>query len=370
MSRFPFILRVFIKGLILFLALNILFAASNPLPALGKISLYNNIFLGRERFPYGEQPDKAYNLSLYDINAMFAAHEVAQIKSQNEFRVLVFGDSSVWGYLLPNEKTLTGLLNKQSLKNSRGQNIRFYNLGYPTISLTKDLLFMQEAKKYQPDMVIWLTTLEAFPLKKQLDSPIVQNQPELIRSIISTYDLLIDENDQRLKKPSVWDKTIVGQRKNLADIFRLQMYGLMWAATGIDQYYPDNYERPQNDLEDEQEYYGMQAGMFDERLLAGNALGAGTKMYDGTPLLIVNEPIYISTGKNNDVRYNFFYPRWAYDVYRQWLTRSSQGAGWEILDTWDLVPPEMFSNSAIHLLPEGSELLAKKITWKVLEMVQ
>ena len=41
--------------------------------SLGKFSLYNFIFPGRERFPFGETR-QAYNLSLFDLDAMFASH--------------------------------------------------------------------------------------------------------------------------------------------------------------------------------------------------------------------------------------------------------------------------------------------------------
>ena len=77
MMDFRFALRVLIKGLLLFAAANLLFAALQPLPAIGQLSAYNGIFPGRLRLPYGENPDRAYNLSLYNLDAMFASHEIA-----------------------------------------------------------------------------------------------------------------------------------------------------------------------------------------------------------------------------------------------------------------------------------------------------
>ena len=53
--------------------------------------------------------------------------------------------------------------------------------------------------------------------------------------------------------------------------------------------------------------------------LAFDVLDAGMSI---TPnMLLVNEPILISNGANSDIRYNFFYPRWAYDEYRSMLAR-------------------------------------------------
>ena len=34
------------------------------------------IFPGRPRLPFGENPDKAYNFSLYSLDAMLASHEI------------------------------------------------------------------------------------------------------------------------------------------------------------------------------------------------------------------------------------------------------------------------------------------------------
>ena len=38
---------------------------------------------------------------------------------------------------------------------------------------------------------------------------------------------------------------------------RLQLYGALWASTGIDQVYPQDYERAQVDLEASQDFHGL-----------------------------------------------------------------------------------------------------------------
>ena len=124
------------------------------MPALGKVSLYNTLLPGRERFPFGEEPHKAYNLSLYSVEAMFASHELTGAdKPENEFRVIVLGNSSVWGTLLEPQHTLSGQLNSMHLLAGDGRAVRFYNLGYPTMSLAKDLMLLDEAMRYSPDLI-------------------------------------------------------------------------------------------------------------------------------------------------------------------------------------------------------------------------
>jgi len=97
-------------------------------------------------------------------------------------------------------------------------------------------------------------------------------------------------------------------------------------------------------------------------------LSAGMGMYPETPVLLVNEPMFISDGRNSDIRYNFFYPRWAYDDYRQLLSNLSQEKDWHYIDLWNLIPASEFTNSAIHLTPKGSVQLAGKVAGSIVEL--
>jgi hypothetical protein len=78
----------------------------------------------------------------------------------------------------------------------------------------------------------------------------------------------------------------------------------------------------------------------------------------------------ISNGLNSDIRYNFFYPRWAYDEYRQLLNEQAAAHKWHYLDLWDLVPMQEFTNSAIHLTPMGEAMLAGEITEAIQTLCQ
>jgi len=356
-----FFRNVLSKALLLFVVLNLLFAAWSP-AGLGKISVYNALFPGRPRFPFGENPAQAYNLSLFNLDAMFASHEIAAgPKPADEYRVILIGDSSAWGTLLRPEETLAGLLDAAHLTACDGRTVRVYNLGYPTISLMKDLMILSEAMRYQPDLVVWPLTLEAFPTDKQLSSPIVSNNASRLQALIRTYNLPFDVNDPLLQKPTFWNDTIIGQRRDLADLARLQLYGVLWAATGVDQVYPTDYQHAQTDFDTDVSFHDQQPPKLDESRLAFEVIEAGVRVAGETPVLIVNEPMLISTGKNSELRYNFFYPRWAYDQYRQMMAERSQQRGWKYLDLWDLVPATEFTNSAIHMTVDGESLFATRL---------
>jgi len=353
--------RILIKTLLIFLLLNLLLAAGNPLPALGRLSLYNHLFPGRPRFPFGENPQQAYNFSLYSLEAMFASHELSGLdKAADEYRLLLLGDSSVWGTLLRPEETLAGQINALRLKTCDGRQVRAYNLGYPTLSVTKDLLILDEARRYQPDAVWWLVTLEALPVEKQLASPLAANNPSRLEALAQATGV-VDGADPAIIRPDFLGRTLIGLRRPLADLLRLQLYGAMWSATGIDQFYPAEYPAAALDLEADEGFHGRLPPFLDENNLALDVLDAGAAMLEDVPLTVINEPILISSGQNSNLRYNFFYPRWAYDQYRQLLSARAGSGQWTLVDRWDLLPPAEFTNSAIHLTPAGSALLAHSL---------
>jgi hypothetical protein len=217
-------------------------------------------------------------------------------------------------------------------------------------------------RRYEPDLIVWLTTLEAFPRDKQLTSPVVANNPQRVRDLIARYKLQLDPHDPALAQTNGWSRTIIGQRRALADLLRLQFYGVLWGATGIDQEYPTDYPPAQRDLDPDPTFHGWQPPTLDSSLLALDVLQAGMQAAGQVPILLVNEPILVSTGANSDIRYNFFYPRWAYDQYRQLLTDLSQQQGWSYLDLWNAVPQSQFTNSAIHLTPVGESMLMRVLS--------
>lgn len=356
-----FLRNILFKAMALFVVFNLAFAIW-PVPGLGNLSLYNRVFAGRLRLPFGEDSAHAYNLSLFNLDAMFNSHVIAAgPKPADEYRVVLIGDSSIWGTLLRPEETLAGQLDSMRLQACDGRRVRVYNLGYPTISLTKDLMLLDYALRYQPDLIVWGVTLEAFPLDKQLSTPLVANNAAQVDDLIRRYRLGLSPKDPALIRPGFWERTILGQRRPLADLFRLQMYGVLWSATGVDQTYPDDYPPAQTDLDADERFHAMQPPHLDESQLAFGVLQAGLRAAGDVPVIVLNEPMLVSSGKNSDIRYNFFYPRWAYDQYRQLLSTRAAAGHWNYLDVWNIIPPGQFTNSAIHLTPAGESSLAARV---------
>jgi hypothetical protein len=84
---------------------------------------------------------------------------VTQPKAADEFRAFFIGDSSVWGSGLMSDETYAARLTQAGLTAPEGRRIVAYNLGYPAQSMLKDVMLLDAAMRYQPDMIIWFVTL-------------------------------------------------------------------------------------------------------------------------------------------------------------------------------------------------------------------
>ncbi|MBO9309669.1 MAG: hypothetical protein J7551_07800, partial [Chloroflexi bacterium] len=97
--------RVLLKAAALFALFNIVWYVAQPLTILNKLSVYGVLFPPRERFPFAEFPEASYAVSIDSLDQLFVSHRIALPKAADEFRVVLLGDSAVWGYLLRADQT-------------------------------------------------------------------------------------------------------------------------------------------------------------------------------------------------------------------------------------------------------------------------
>lgn len=352
--------RIILKASILFIAINLIFAACRPLNSLGGVSLYNHLFPGRLRLPYGEVPAKDFNLTLNNLPALLASHEWGKSSSDEEYKVLLIGDSGTWGWFLRNDQSLAGQLNAMGLRTKEGRPVIVYNLGFPFMSLTKDLMLLDQALLIdKPDLILWPMTMQSFAPKRQLDHPLLQENADLVRELIQRYGLSLDSDDPRFVDRTFFEETVVGRRRELADLLRLQAWGVAWAATGKDQDIPEDIPLRKTDLDADESWLDIkEPRQLSTDDLMFDVLAAGIERAGDVPIAIVNEPIFISDGENSHIRYNTFYPRWAFDNFRQLLSDESQRSDWQYIDLWDAIPPAEFTDTPVHLTPEGTAMMA------------
>lgn len=177
--------------------------------------------------------------------------------------------------------------------------------------------------------------------------------------MINTYDLQLDPDDPRFVDPDFTDQTLIGERRELAELIRLQTLGFSWSATGIDQFIPDTFQQASVDLSDSITWEGID----DPRPLtaddlAFDVLAAGIERAGTVPVLLLNEPMLVSDGENSDIRYNAFFPRWAYDRYHDLLLATAEAEDWQLLDLWDALPTDAFTDSPVHTTGAGAKVVA------------
>ncbi|MBI5839390.1 MAG: hypothetical protein HZB19_04750 [Chloroflexi bacterium] len=359
--------RVILKSLALFVLANVLFAAFRP--PIGKLTFYNWLVPGRSRFPF-EQPENmatGYNVPLFeDLDATFASHEISgTAKQPDEYRVVLLGDSSIWGIGNQPDKTIEGQLNRLDLKTCDGRPIHFYNLGYPRAFIIKDLLILDRAIAYQPDMVLWFITLYTLNSEDGRDDFLVPHFDEVNR-LVEEYNL---RNYTRGFSPeSFLEQTIVGQRGSLKRGILLQLDSFLWASTSIDHRIQVS-TLWKDEIGSNAEYLTYRSADDWNKLKRTfmlDVIDAGHQAAGNAPVVFVNEPIYIADGTAGEVRYNSSYPRWAYDLYRSYMDLWMKEKGYFYVDLWNAIPGKEFGDSSFHLSPEGERMMAGQLAPSVI----
>ncbi|HTP03418.1 MAG TPA: hypothetical protein VMJ64_18735 [Anaerolineales bacterium] len=346
-------LRVLAKALAIFTVLNLAYAAVNP--PIGRLSIYNWLVKGRERFAFGDAG--SYNTSVQDIDNLFAAHVISHgLKPKGELRVILLGDSQTWGWTESSAETLTQQLNRLRVR-ACGRDLRFYNLAYPFPSVLRDFMVLHKALEYRPDLVVWMVTERGFETQDSL--PFMFDKPSSeVQGLLAEYGLARYVPLMAVP-PDLLQRTIVGHRDEFSRLVRAQVNGPLWDATSID--HAVRYGTPSLEVKDTDLFHGISPPTLPTASMTFDVLKAAHAMIGEIPVLVVNEPIFLPPGNSSSVRYNGEYPRWAYDEYRTLLSGFVAQEGWQYSDLFDRIPYTEFASAALHLTPKGEKLLAKSL---------
>jgi len=294
-----------------------------------------------------------YHREVTNLEVLFSSHVIAnRLKATDEFRVIFIGDSSTWGAHLAEEDILAGILDRAGLQTCDGKYVRVYNLAFPGTSLVKDLIFIDKAMEYQPDLVIWVLGLATFRPESQVRKShiLINGNRAYVEDLSKRYDLNLDTTSLSEEEQ---DKETAKELLKLTD-------------------YPVNtppYPTPTNDLEENNKLTAtIRQPPLKKESLPFNLFFKGLEIASGPKVLVVNEPIFTASGQNSDDRYNEYYPKWAYDQYRVIMDEESQTNGWAYLDLWDALPTQEFMDTPLHRTPEGERHIAEILTPVILEM--
>ena len=245
--------------------------------------------------------------------------------------------------------------------------VRAYDLAYLLPSFMRDLLILDQARQYEPDLVVWPVTLLTFQTN-DFDRFFLAYQSDRVLQLVKTYHLKVPAASH-LRSSGFGDHTILVQRSKIRVVFADQLFGLRWGATGLDADVSSAMPLS-NDVASNSIYYGFNSPADLNGLVQSlqfSALDAGQKLAGNVPIYYFNEPIFIAGGKNSSIRYNKYYPRWAYDEYRtrigQWMAK--QNLPYD--DFWNIIPPSEFTDTPLHFNIGGRVSAYCKICARYLE---
>lgn len=347
------LLRALFKGLALFFVFEFAFVSSNI--NFGALNVYGMFGLLRQRFPISTHAPEDAALDVGNLDAMFASHIVSQPKGANEFRVFVLGDSAVWGIGLTPAQTLPGQMDALGLK-CGNKNVEVYNLSFPRSSATKDLMILDKSMQYKPDMIVWLITWYTLMPKTRTDHTLIAQNPDEFYQLGRRFDFLPKD----YQPPTLFTK-IQNQNRSLFRVLRYQLYSVVNLSTGLDQI-PGPPEVLPKELSGDATFEGMRPPVLNPSQVSLDQVRDFYSLAGSTPVLLVNEPMLVLSGvKNSDIRYNDYYPRWVYDQYRQYVAQDAKQNHWNYLDLWNAFPPNDYTDTPLHLIPEGEHQLAEML---------
>lgn len=342
-----------IKGILLFLIFELALFSLNP--NLGIINIYAVLGLERQRFPISTVDPLDATLDVNNLDAMVASHIISQPKAPDEYRVMVLGDSAVWGLTLSLDQTLPSQINALGLT-CGNKKVITYNLSFPRSSSTKDLMILDKVMQYQPDMILWLITWYTLMPSTRVDHIIVAQNPAEFYKLGRRFDFL----PKGYQPPTLLDE-FYDQQRALFRVARYQLYPPIQYATDIDQI-PGPPEILPVELSSDLTFEKLKPPTLYKWQVSLDQVQDFHQLAGKTPVLLINEPMQILSGvPNSDVRYNDYYPRWVYDQYRQYLSDAAVREGWDYLDLWNVFPASYFTDTPLHLNPDGERKLAETL---------
>jgi hypothetical protein len=369
--------RVLIKALVLLLIFDAGQIALNLPDLVDRWSIYRDLTPPTDRLGLANQiGDPIW----WRLDPLLDAHEIAQPKAADEYRVIFLGDSATFCLYCRSIEAIPALFTKLGAS-INGRQVRGYNLAYPGSDWLKDVLILKHALKYQPDAIVWLVTAKGAgdqPLLQEPDAHLItrlnaDELPALARVFnLDTWEIRRYADADAWYQRSIW---IHGGRYRdwLILAARTIRNALIYPGRDLTQEYllpgePVTAEpvREVAEINSSLPGYDRFPNRQWDLLLAGQSLAHEADL----PLLIVNEPIYVASGPNTDVNYDSFYERSLYDRFRTALTTFARQHDLAYLDLWNSLPPEDFSNTSLHYNLDGNRQVAERAMQELVAAVK
>ena len=338
-------------------------------------------------FEGGQRLHELRSRSVYWLELGFRQHEVCwrRFSHPDEVRVFLAGNSAVYGFPLPAEESLSGVLNRRFNDNHIGAHV--FNLAAVLTYQLKDALILHESIPYRPDLIVyavslaefehypgspkdfadlsewtWRSLVEFFASNRNAVLAFAGEQPPGLSEPLETYRQFLMTPAARLSRSTARGQ--VGAliraiaRAHAETLLRRALPDLPvapLASAGRQTTYDcEKITREREPLYRHWQDWNIIA--FLERLQASTR----------APVLVVNWPVaHEPVGDCYNVRY----PAAALQAYDEWLRAETEKRGLRYLDLQQLLPAEDFIDS-LHVTAEGQRKIASAISPDLERLVQ
>lgn len=359
--------KILRQTLIFFFVVNVLYVIAQPLNILDKVNVYNHLVPGRTRFSNYQKNAASLNpVSITRYDELFATHEIsAAPKTPAEYRVIILGDSSIWGFGLGADDTLSACINRRDAHLSDGRRIRAFNLGYPRPNVFRDLIFLKRSlDAYHVEQVVWFVSGIGMYRPRLLDHVDVMHNATDVYNLLDQFPILVPKG-VRLpdRQPSLLDRTLFAQRQDLSSWIKDQFYGFVWMQSRQDnvpfsmRYNPVKVDELGDIFDvvaEGQPYIHADQLREDDFLFDVLNIGQQIATKKGIPLSFRLQPMWSATPGTTMQRYNVYYPFWYIDRLKADLNAQSVANHWDYADWSNKLDKRFFTDSPFHFNPEGA----------------
>ncbi len=318
--------------------------------------------------PYFEDPT---NQQL-PIEEMLLTHSLNRHpKAADEFRVVIIGDSAMWGASLVYGQKFADQVNARGLRVD-GKRVVAYNMGLPAPFVAKDIIVLDAVRSYQPDLIMWFLTATAI-----YNAPIgiYSGHINFMRLNRLRLERITEQNGlkgwvaARLPREPWWYPFIALHEKGALPAWitaflkptpKIELATPAPPTPSVNRNYPlvvSTKLPAQAVIAMGNPAYTPMPNPTWQFLVIGNKLAAES----GAKLLLVNEPIFVGSGPNSKVSYNWIFQRAFYDTYRKTLSAfTAKNAIW-YADLWDVLPQQYYIEAPVHADAAGWGIVIDKM---------
>jgi hypothetical protein len=321
------LLRAILKGVGLYLLLNIVYGVVNPVQTGRLPTLYNGLFPGRVRFQ---------KFNEYDPYRMVDDHIISTASAET-FNIVILGSSEMWGAGTLADNTIPAKLDRMGLVAADGRPVRVYNLAHPTPYAFRDLIILDVVlqRRIPVDLVIVSTFYSSLSLRF-IWAPVIRANMPLAVNVLDRYHVssayvLVDGALMEPWRPfflHMWD-----DRDALMIWVTSQINGFVWSMSRID-------------FDVEQDELALTSGLprFIDTLQMDSIDPPPTRDFldgfqrlsqqTGVPIIILDAPVPYDK--------NEFAP---------WLQTQTETLGLPLIDCWDLLRSPSDFEELFHIHP-------------------